>query len=316
MNWSKSIGVWEIFLIFSFLGIYIFYFFKVYNIGKTLGKPSKIIFLKFILRILYLSLLIIALLGPSFGVSKTETHSFGKDYLLMMDLSASMDCSDVIPSRLEKAKLELINLIENSKGDRFGIVVFSTKAYWQIPLTHDKSLVKEYIEKLSTSMMPNKGSNLAAPLELLTDESLNDMLYARSKIALIFTDGETFGPIEQKLKDKITLSKNQIVLVAVGTETGSNVLVENKPQVLENGELAISKLDLKQLKSLASQIKSSLVHLNGQKNNLQEIINSSGNMVLKENEILMANNKYESFLLIALILIFMDVMISAKVFQV
>jgi Ca-activated chloride channel homolog len=316
MNWSKSIGLWEIFLVFSFLGIYIFYFFRVYKIGETLGRPSKIIFLKFILRLLYLGLLIIALLGPSFGVTKTETHSSGKDYIIVMDLSASMDCSDIIPSRLEKAKLELINLMEKSEGDRFGIIVFSSQAYWQIPLTHDKSLVKEYIEKLSTNMMPNRGSNLAAPLKLLMEGIVNDSIKSSSNIALIFTDGETFGPIELSLKDKIRQSNNQIVLVAVGTETGSNVLVDNKPLVLESGELAISKLDLKQFTSLASQLKTPLVHLNGQKNNLQEIINASSNTVFNENEILTTNNKYESFLLIALILIFIDVIISTKVFQI
>jgi Ca-activated chloride channel family protein len=319
MNWSKSITSWEIFLIFSFISIYIFYLIRLYRIGQTLGKPSKSVFFKLILRSLYLGLTIIALLGPSFGLTDLEARSKGKDIFVALDLSASMDCSDIAPSRLEKSKNEFINLIEQSEGDRFSVLVFSTKAYWQIPLTFDNKLVKEIVTNLSTSMMPRRGSNLEAPLRLILEkfEQGNDL--NRPQVGIIFTDGENFNELSEDLKNDLRNSQKELILIGIGTESGSNVLYENAPIVLENGSFAISKLNTAGLRKLAIDIKVKNVILNDQQSTLEEVkimLDAIQGKVIEEKKLVITNNKYESFLLIALILAALDIVISTKVYQI
>jgi Ca-activated chloride channel family protein len=319
MNWSKSITSWEIFLIFSFITIYIFYLIRLYRIGNTLGRPSKAIYFKLILRSLYFVLTIIALLGPSFGLTDTEARSKGKDIFVAIDLSASMDCSDIAPTRLEKAKLELINIIEQSEGDRFGILVFSTKAYWQIPLTFDNVLVKELVSNFSTAMMPRRGSNLEAPLRLIDSKFNNENDLNRPQIGIIFTDGESFNDISPELKRTLLKSKKKLIFIGTGTEVGSNVLVDNTPLLLKDGSFAISKLDATGLKKLSKELNAEVILLNNPQSTLEQvklILEGITGNVTEVKKRVITNNKYESFLLIALVLAALDIIISTKVFEI
>jgi Ca-activated chloride channel family protein len=319
MNWSKSITSWEIFLIFSFITIYIFYLIRLYRIGNTLGRPSKAIYFKLILRSLYFVLTIIALLGPSFGLTDTEARSKGKDIFVAIDLSASMDCSDIAPTRLEKAKLELINIIEQSEGDRFGILVFSTKAYWQIPLTFDNVLVKELVSNFSTAMMPRRGSNLEAPLRLIDSKFNNENDLNRPQIGIIFTDGESFNDISPELKRTLLKSKKKLIFIGIGTEVGSNVLVDNTPLLLKDGSFAISKLDATGLKKLSKELNAEVILLNNPQSTLEQvklILEGITGNVTEVKKRVITNNKYESFLLIALVLAALDIIISTKVFEI
>ena len=319
MNWSKSITSWEFFLIFLFLIIYIFYFIRLYRIGKTLGKPSKAIFFKLILRSLYFGLTLIALLGPSFGLTDTEARSKGKDIFVAMDLSASMDCSDIAPSRLEKAKFELINLIEQSEGDRFGVLVFSTKAYWQIPLTFDKKLVKELVSNFSTAMMPKRGSNLTAPLRLIDTKFNEEKDLSRPQVGIIFTDGESFNEITPELIKSLKENQKKMIFVGIGSEVGSNVIIDNSPIVMNDGNFAISKLDAVGLKKLSKELNADLLLLNEPQSTLEQvkiILDRITGNVTEVKKLVITNNKYESFLLIALLLAALDIIISTKVFEI
>ncbi|AWV97192.1 vWA domain-containing protein [Arcticibacterium luteifluviistationis] len=319
MNWSKTISFWEVILILSFLLFYVLYFLRMHKIGKRLGKPSKAIYFKFFLRSTYFALMIIALLGPSFGISETEARSSGKDILFTVDLSESMNCTDVSPSRLEKTKLEITNLIEQSKGDRFGVMVFSSKAYWQIPLTFDINLVKEFVASMNTEMMPNPGSNLEAPMDAMQKKLAQNQDKSRSQIAFIFTDGESYSEVKEETLSKFKTEKSQLVMVGVGTESGSDILENNSPLLLEDGSLAISKLDLNGLKKISRSANAKLYTLSSEQDNLELAVQDIRNLksaVVDRNQILVANNKFENFLLAALILVALDILISTKVFQI
>lgn len=319
MNWSKTISYWEVFLMLSFLILYAFYFFRMHKIGKQLGKPSKAIYFKFFLRTTYLALMIIALLGPSFGISETEARSAGKDIFFAVDLSASMNCTDISPSRLEKVKIEITNLIEQSKGDRYGVMVFSSRGYWQIPLTFDLNLVKEFIAGMNTDMMPNPGSNLEAPLTMLQQKFNQSKDRTRSQIAFLFTDGESYAEVTEETMSKIRQEEKQLVIVGVGTEVGSDILENNSPILLEDGSLAVSKLDLEGLKEVSRSTNAKLYTLSSEQDNLELAVQDIRNLksaVIDRNKLMVANNKFENFLLAAFILIALDILISTKVFQI
>src|SRR5690606_17441090 len=87
-----------------FFGLYLGYLWRVHKVALFFGQRPHGIWVKFVLRHLYVLLLIIAILGPSFGAMKKEIRTIGKDLYIAVDLSASMNATDVLPSRLEKSK--------------------------------------------------------------------------------------------------------------------------------------------------------------------------------------------------------------------
>src|SRR6478736_459947 len=116
-GWTTGIAV-ALFCIF-----YASYVLRVIRISRSLHTPYQTIFIKLVLRTLYFALFIVAFMGPSFGDSKKEIQSVGKDILICVDLSKSMDAFDVQPTRLEKIKYELKRVVDAFNSDRIGIII-------------------------------------------------------------------------------------------------------------------------------------------------------------------------------------------------
>ena len=104
MSWYRSLGLTEIIFITAFLLFYGLYLYRVISIANRLKTPFATVFIKLFLRTVFFALVIIALLGPSFGGSKKEVKAIGKDIMICVDLSKSMDAFDIQPTRLEKVK--------------------------------------------------------------------------------------------------------------------------------------------------------------------------------------------------------------------
>ena len=94
-------------LIVLFVGFYLAYLIRVIRIARVLKTPYGTVAIKLVIRTLFFGLLVIAFLGPSYGDAKREVKSVGKDIIMCVDLSKSMDAFDVQPSRLEKVKYEM-----------------------------------------------------------------------------------------------------------------------------------------------------------------------------------------------------------------
>ncbi|MFT5886044.1 MAG: Ca-activated chloride channel family protein [Arcticibacterium sp.] len=319
MNWSRGISYWEFIYILTFLSFYGYYFFKTKNIGKYLGRASKAIYIKFLLRTIVVGLMIAALLGPNFGLTETDARKKGKDVILAIDLSASMNSTDISPSRLDRVKIEVNNLINQMEANRVGLLVFSTQAYWQVPLTFDLSLVKETLSSLNTEMMPKKGSNLNAVLTAINSKFVQNAGNDRSQAALVFTDGENFAELNTQLKATLDTTKSSLYIIGVGTEDGADVLSQGLPLVQEDGSIATTKLDAKALRKLSIDLGSRLFILNKNQSNLAVLVpalNAQNEVLVTQTKLLVGNNKYANFLLVALILIALDIMFSIKVFKV
>ena len=137
MNFLKDIGLFELSLISIFFIFYFIYLVRIYIIGRQIKVNLKGVFLKFFIRILYFILLIISLLGPSFGVREEKVEVIGKDIMIAVDLSESMNANDIQPSRIEKVKFEIKRIVNEFDNDRIGIIMFSGEAFVQCPLTYD-----------------------------------------------------------------------------------------------------------------------------------------------------------------------------------
>ncbi len=196
VSWYRAFGTTEIILIALFAVFYGLYLYRVVQIARTLNTSFSNIFIKLVLRIILFALLIIALLGPSFGSSKKEVQSAGKDIMLCVDLSKSMDAFDITPTRLEKVKYELKKIVQAFNSDRIGIIIFSAEAFMQCPLTYDQNALNLFIETMNTNLVPSGGTDFGPPLRMAVEKLEQDnstRTQTTSKIILFISDGEDFG---------------------------------------------------------------------------------------------------------------------------
>ncbi|MCB0495178.1 MAG: VWA domain-containing protein [Cyclobacteriaceae bacterium] len=322
MSWYRPFGIYELIVIGLFLLAYLFFIVRVVRIGKKLKTPVYGVFGKIALRSIYFALLIVALMGPSFGSSKREVKSIGKDIMIAIDLSRSMNANDVPPTRLTKVKFELNKIVDEFSSDRIGLIIFSSEAFMQCPLTYDQAALNLFIETLHTGLVPNAGTDfgpaLAMALDKLEtkDESSVD---TKAKIILLISDGEDFGEDTDNALEKIKERGIKLFTLGVGTAKGSKIETANGYMKDREGNDVITKLDSKSLKRLAAKTGGKYFEINDHVNDTERLINTINQVEgqLRDARVVdVSANKYTYFLLAAFILIVLDVLTSVKTIRI
>lgn len=121
---------------------------------------------KFAILMFALAILIIAFARPQYGLKQQTETAEGIEAVVMVDVSNSMMANDVLPSRLDRAKLLVSNMVDKMKNDKIALGVFAGEAYPQLPITSDYASAKTFIDALSTGMVTMQGTNLAAAIDL------------------------------------------------------------------------------------------------------------------------------------------------------
>ncbi|MBI2503991.1 MAG: VWA domain-containing protein [Candidatus Latescibacteria bacterium] len=132
--------------------------------------------------------LVLALTGPQFGARTEVGKRRGVDVMVALDVSRSMLAGDVKPTRLERAKHQIAELLDQLGGDRVGLVVFAGHAFVQCPLTVDYGALQLFLDLADTGVVPVQGTALADAIELAA-RCLPESEGQDQAIAL-FTDGE------------------------------------------------------------------------------------------------------------------------------
>src|SRR5690606_431707 len=107
----------------------------------------------------------VALAGPAWQRLPVPAFRRSAALVVALDLSRSMDAADLAPSRLTRAKLKLLSLLDRRDGGQTGLVVFSTHAFTVTPLTTDTRTIASLVAALTTDIMPTRGSSIAAGLD-------------------------------------------------------------------------------------------------------------------------------------------------------
>ena len=322
MGYIKEFGFIEILLILTFIIFYLIYIVRLLRINSSISVSFKGVITKIIFRSTYFFLMIIALLGPSFGSSKKEIKVIGKDIMIAIDLSESMNANDIQPSRLEKIKFELKKIIDEFNSDRIGIIMFSNEAYIQCPLTYDKNALNLFIETLNTGLVPNSGTDFGPPLDLSLDKLLADKIQEndKSKIIILISDGEDFGENTYEIVDKIKESSIKLFTVGIGTAQGTRITLRNGLfKKDKDGKEVITKLNSTSLKKIANETKGKYFEISNQINQINgmiyEIKEIKGDLI--DSKFMdVTKNKYFYFLFVALILMSMDFLFNFKIIKI
>ena len=323
MNFLKSFGIIESLVILSFIITYLIYSIRLYSINKKIKVTKSRVLYKLILRSIYFSLLIISLLGPSFGENQEEVDIVGKDIMILVDLSESMNADDIKPTRLEKVKFEMKKIIDSFSSDRIGIIMFSGEAFMQCPMTYDRNALNLFTETLNTGLVPRTGTDFGPALELslskLNDENSRS-LEINSKVIILISDGEDFGDNTNESLDNIIESNIKLYTIGVGSEKGSKILLGNgKYKKDKDGGVVITKLNPTSLKETARETGGKYFEISNINNEIDELISEINRIkgdVIESKTIDVTVNKYFYFLFTALLLMIIDFSIKLKIIRI
>lgn len=173
------------------------------------------------LRLAGLGLGLVALAGPQVGERPAGVVRTGRDLLVLLDLSRSMNAADVRPSRLAAAKRIAAELAARSPGDRLGLVVFGGSAFLQLPLTPDHDAFRRFLEAASTDNLGDPSTDLSSALAAAA-KAFEHEGAPGYRAAVLLSDGESEGDPAAALA-RLRREDIPVFAIGVGTPAGAPV---------------------------------------------------------------------------------------------
>lgn len=251
----------------------------------TTITSQKRLLLKALFILIAVAFIGIALARPQYGVEWTERKARSLDIIFALDSSKSMLATDLRPTRLDRAKLAILDLVERLESDRVGLIVFAGSAFLQTPPTLDYSAFRESLSSIDPKVMSLGGSNLGSAIKEAAKAFPPDN---NVKIVILLTDGEDLTGEALKAAEKVTTEGIKIYTIGIGTKEGEylkNRTDDGSERFVRDaqGQPVRSQLDELTLKEIANITKASYCQLNDQ--SLEQLFNSViANLPRKERE--------------------------------
>lgn len=219
---------------------------------KSLGISSKVVLRHsmFVLRMLALTLLIIALAGPQSVSSKKNVNIEGIDIVLALDVSGSMLARDFTPDRIGAAKKIAGQFVREHPNDRIGLVVFSGEAFTQAPMTTDHAMLIKLLDQVKSGMIEDGtaiGDGLATAVSRLQHSK------AKSKVIILLTDGvNNMGSVDPlSAAEMAKLYGIRVYTIGIGTRGYAPYPVQT-PYGIKMQQMKV-QIDQELLKKIASE---------------------------------------------------------------
>lgn len=313
MNWGSPQFLYFLFFIPVFVFVFVFkkirrnliikkYFQKTNSIFNVSPLKENIRFIMFLISFFFL---VVSASKPKWGEKAEITKGKGVDVVFCVDVSKSMLCEDIKPSRIELAKLVIRMLGENLVGNRVGLVAFAGDAYILCPLTTDVGVFTLYLDLLKPQFFPYYGTNIGKALEVAL--RIFDEKSVTSKIVIIISDGEDLtGNINLPIgayNDKGI----RIFTIGIGTKEGapvpeidslSNIKGYKKD---DKGEMVISKPNEVLLANIAAMGKGGYIGLNRDPSPIIGFIEKMKKGEFTGDRSIELEDRYQYFLIVSII---------------
>ena len=258
-----------------------------FRVRLTEGFSPRMRNLKRGLWLLAVLLAFTAIARPQKGYEWREVKRKGIDILFAVDTSRSMLAEDLTPTRLERARLGIMDFVARLEGDRVGLIPFAGTAFALCPLTLDYEAFRESLNALDTDLIPRQGTDLASAIKeagRLFDENGNN-----HRVLVLLTDGEDLqGDVIHAAKEAAKKGM-AIYTVGVGSPEGASIPIRyqngSKDFVRdETGKVVKTKLDETTLKKIATETNALYVPLGRGAEGLNTIYQEKLRLVLQSEQ--------------------------------
>ena len=271
---------------------------------------------KFSLLMVALALLIMAAARPQYGQKEKTVKRQGIEVMIALDISNSMMAEDVAPNRLDRAKQMLSKMIDHMVDDKVGLVVFAGEAYTQLPNTCDYVSAKMFLNTITPALIPTQGTAIGAALET-SIRSFGSQESDAGRAIVLITDGENHED------DAIAAAKHarelgiQVFVVGIGKPEGSPIPIAGTNNYIKDrsGQVVVSRLNedmCQQIAQAGNGIYVRCDNTNTAMRALQQELDRIATAELETKVYADYNEQYQSFVLIALLLLVIDFFILER----
>lgn len=271
--------------------------------------------LKFYFQFTAIIFLIIVLAQPQFGTKMEKEKRKGIEVMIALDVSNSMMAQDIQPNRLEKSKQVLSKLVDDMTNDKVGLVVFAGDAYTQLPITVDYVSAKMFLSTISPKLVPRQGTAIGSAIDLAI-KSFGEKKEAGRAIILI-TDGENHeddavGAAKLALENGIAVH-----VIGMGKPDGAPIPVEGTMSFWKDkeGNVVVSKLNEAMCQRIAAEGGGIYVRADNT-NAAYKVISKELDKIAKSDIKTLSfsdyNEQFQSFALLALLLLVIDTFIFSR----
>ena len=271
---------------------------------------------KFTLLIVALALLIVAAARPQYGQQEKTVKRQGIEVMVALDISNSMLAEDVAPNRLDRAKQMLSKMIDNMTDDKVGLVVFAGEAFTQLPITCDYVSAKMFLNTISPKLISTQGTAIGAALQTAI-RSFGSQESDAGRAIILITDGENHEDDATAVAKQAQELGIQVFVIGIGKPEGSPIPVPGTNDYIKDrsGQVVVSRLNEEMCQEIAQAGKGAYVrcdNTNTAMRALQQELDRIATTDLETTVYADYNEQYQSFLLIALLLLVIDCFILMR----
>ena len=215
---------------------------------------------KFSLLLLALSLLIVMLARPQFGTKISHEKRTGIETIIAMDISNSMLAEDVTPSRLDRSKMMVENLVDNFTNDKIGLIVFAGDAFIQLPITSDYVSAKMFLSSIDPSMMATQGTDIAKAISMASHSFTQQE--GVGKAIIVITDGEDHEGGALEAAKEANERGHRVYVLGVGSPKGAPIPTGDGDFMKDNtGQTVMTGLNEEMCRQIAQAGGGAYIHV-------------------------------------------------------
>lgn len=215
---------------------------------------------KFGLLLAALALLILMVARPQMGSKISHDKRQGIETIICLDISNSMLAEDVAPSRLDKSKMLVENLVDKFTNDKIGLIVFAGDAFVQLPITSDYVSAKMFLQNISPGLIQTQGTNIGQAISLATKSFTQQDNVGRAII--VITDGENHEEGAQEAAQMANKKGINVFILGIGNAKGAPIPMGDGSYLKDNaGNTVMTALNEQMCRQLAQAGKGQYIHV-------------------------------------------------------
>ena len=257
-----------------------------------------------------LALLILMLARPQMGTKISHEKRNGIETIICVDISNSMRAEDVSPSRLDRAKMMVENLVDHFTDDKIGLIVFAGDAFVQLPITSDYVSAKMFLSAIDPSMMATQGTDIARAIEMATHSFTQEK--GIGKAIIVITDGEDHEGGATEAAEAAKKSDMRVYMLGIGSTQGAPIPIpgSNDYMMDNTGQTVMSALNEDMCKQIASAGGGAYIHVENNSNAQDLLDQELDKLSKKETQSTIYSDydeQFQAFGILALLLLIIEI---------
>lgn len=216
--------------------------------------------MKFWLLEAALALIVVMVARPQMGRQINSDKREGIETIIAMDISNSMLAQDVTPSRLEKSKMMVEDLVDHFNQDKIGLIVFAGDAFVQLPITSDYISAKMFLQNIDPSLIQTQGTDIGQAIDLAMHSFTQDT--KTGKAIIVITDGEDHEGGAEEMAKKAHDAGINVYILGIGDPKGAPIPIGNGQYMKDkSGNTVMTALNEDMCKKVAAAGKGVYIHV-------------------------------------------------------